>query len=144
MPARLSRLVTVMLVMTLAGSWLTLWPVTYGLGATKRLTARTGVLTGHVLIGPITPIVKADEPAPAVPPEMFTSRHVEIRHSAQGTVLRRVRLSAVGTYRVRLAPGTYVVEVVPGGFTKGKGPLTVQVRRGTITEASFEIDTGMQ
>lgn len=144
MPARLSRTVAVMMLIAFTGSWLTLWPVTYGLGATKRLTARSGVLTGHVMIGPMTPVQREDEPPQAAPAEAFTSRQVEVRRVAGGPVLLRTRLHGDGSYRLRLAAGTYVVDVVPGGFEKGKGPQTVTVRRGQTTQADFDIDTGIR
>lgn len=144
MPARLSRLVSTMLLIAFAGAWLTLWPVTYGLAATQRLTKRSGVLTGHALIGPMTPIQKDGEPPADVPAEVYTSRHLEVRRVAGGPVVCKTRLRADGSYRVRLAAGTYVVDVVPGGFEKGKGPQTVTVRRGRTTQADFDIDTGIR
>ena len=141
---RLSRLVAVMLVLSFAGSWLTLWPVTYGLGATNKLARRTGVLTGHLLIGPMTPVQKADEPPAAVPAEMYTSRRVVIRRTVDGPVVVKVQVRRDGSYRVRLKPGVYFVDVDPGGFEKGKGPQTVTIHRGDTTVADFDIDTGIR
>ncbi len=144
LPPRLPRLFAAMFVITFVGSWLTLWPITYGLGATHKLSARTGVLTGHVLIGPLTPVQKADEPPAAVPAAMFTSRFVVVRRVADGPVVVKARLRADGSYRVRLLPGTYLVDIEPGGFEKGKGPQSVTITRGGQASADFDIDTGIR
>lgn len=141
---RLSRVVLIMMFITFAGSWLTLWPVTYGLGATKRLTARTGVLVGRVLLGPMTPVQQADQPPAVAPADAFTTRFAVVRRVAGGPVVVKARLKGDGTYRLRLAPGTYIVDIEPGGFEKGKGPQTVTITRGATTSADFDLDTGIR
>ena len=103
-------------------------------------TATSGI-SGVVLIGPICPVMRVDEPCPDQP---FAAT-LRIRDS-QGRELCTVASGEDGRFQVSLPPGTY--ELVP--LTGGAGGLPVAaaqwvaVAPGQYTEVIVSYDSGIR
>jgi hypothetical protein len=105
----------------------------------------TGVLEGHVTIGPLVPVVREGEPEPSPGPEVYASRQIVIYASDGRTEVARVQIDGQGNYRVTLAVGTYVVDINHAGIDTAKDlPKTVEIVAGQTTRLDVEIDTGIR
>jgi hypothetical protein len=106
---------------------------------------QTGVLEGNVKIGPLQPVEQEGVPTPTIPPEVFTSRSLNIFQADGATLVVNVPFQADGTYRVELPPGRYVVDVPTNGLERGIDlPKTVTIEGGQTTRLDIEIDTGIR
>lgn len=104
----------------------------------------TGILKGKVMVGPICPVERVDQPCPA-PPEAYTSREVIIKSASDDTTIARKNFNPDGTYQFELPPGTYVVEIPAAGAGGSRDlPKTVYIILGQTTIFNFEIDTGIR
>lgn len=105
----------------------------------------TGTLQGRVAIGPLQPVVRADEPTPVVPPEVYAARQIVIYTADGQTQITRVPIGPDGTYQVALRAGSYVVDINRGGMDSSKDlPANVQIVAGQTTTLDVEIDTGIR
>lgn len=105
----------------------------------------TGVLQGHVTIGPLVPVVREGEPEPTPGPEVYASRQIVIYASDGQTEVARVQIDGKGNYRVELAVGTYVVDINHAGIDMAKElPKTVEIESGQVTRLDVDIDTGIR
>lgn len=107
----------------------------------------TGTLEGKVTVGPLTPVVRAGEPEPTPPPEVFTSRGLAIFKADGQTLVKRLAFQADGTYQVELPAGQYVVDLDHQRNTieHARGlPAQVEIRAGEITQLDIDIDTGIR
>ena len=105
----------------------------------------TGVLQGHVTIGPLVPVVREGEPEPTPAPEVYASRQIVIYAADGQTEVTRVQIDAQGNYRVELAVGTYAVDINHAGIDIGKElPKTVEIESGQVTRLDVDIDTGIR
>jgi len=105
----------------------------------------SGFLVGEVTVGPLTPVERAGAPTPTPPPEVFTSRALNIFKQDGKTLVQRVPFEADGTYRVELPAGTYVVDIEHTGIDSASGlPTTLVIRPGGTTRLDVDIDTGIR
>jgi hypothetical protein len=105
----------------------------------------TGVLQGHVTIGPLVPVVQEGVPEPTPAPEVYASRQIVIYASDGQTEIARVQIDGQGNYRVELAVGTYVVDINHAGIDMAKElPKTVELVASQTTRLDVEIDTGIR
>jgi hypothetical protein len=105
----------------------------------------TGVLQGHVTIGPLVPVVQEGQPEPTPGPEVYASRQIVIYAQDGQTEVARVQIDAKGNYRVELPVGTYVVDINHVGIDMAKElPKTVEIKSGQVTRLDVEIDTGIR
>jgi len=105
----------------------------------------TGVLQGHVTIGPLVPVVQEGVPEPTPGPEVYASRQIVIYASDGQTEVARVQIDGKGNYRVELAVGTYVVDINHAGIDMAKElPQTVEIGSGQVTRLDVDIDTGIR
>ena len=105
----------------------------------------TGVLQGHVTIGPLVPVAREGEPEPTPGPEVYASRQIVIYASDGQTEVARVQIDGKGNYRVELPVGTYVVDINHAGIDMAKElPKKVEIRSGQVTRLDVEIDTGIR
>jgi hypothetical protein len=105
----------------------------------------SGVLTGHVSIGPLVPVVREGVPEPTPAPEVYAARQVVIYRSDGRKEIARAGIDASGDYRVDLAPGNYVVDINHGGIDMASGlPAEIQIQAGQITRLDIDIDTGIR
>jgi hypothetical protein len=105
----------------------------------------TGILQGHVTIGPLVPVVREGEPEPTPAPEVYASRQIVIYAADGQTEVTRVQIDGQGNYQVGLPVGTYVVDINRAGIDRGIGlPATVQIEANEVTRLDVDIDTGIR
>jgi hypothetical protein len=109
------------------------------------VTRETGVLEGHVTIGPLVPVVREGEPEPTPAPEVYASRQIVVYAQDGQTEVARVQIDGRGNYRVELPAGTYVVDINHVGIDSSKDlPKTVEIKPGEATRLDVDIDTGIR
>ncbi len=105
----------------------------------------TGVLQGHVTIGPLVPVVREGEPEPTPAPEVYAIRQMVIYAEDGWTEVTKVQIDAQGNYRVSLPVGTYVVDINHVGIDRGIDlPATAKIESQEVTRLDVEIDTGIR
>jgi hypothetical protein len=105
----------------------------------------TGRLTGHVSIGPLRPVERVGEPTLTPPPEVFTSRSINIFAADGATLVTSVKINPNGTYAVTLPPGNYVVNIARSGIDRARNlPKAVTIASGATVELDIDIDTGIR
>jgi hypothetical protein len=105
----------------------------------------SGFLEGHVTIGPLSPVVRADQPEPTPGPEVYAQRQVVI-YNVQGIrEIARVQIDGRGNYRVALPAGDYTVDINRLGIDHGLDlPRQVAITANTTTRLDIQIDTGIR
>ncbi len=104
----------------------------------------TGLLSGTVNIGPLTPVERVGVPTPIPPPEMFTTRGIII-HKENGALVATLTFTPDGTYSVSLPIGTYRVELIPTGIDHADElPAIVVIHENQNTILNLTIDTGIR
>jgi hypothetical protein len=105
----------------------------------------TGTLQGHVSIGPLQPVARADEPTPVVPPEVYAARQIVVTNADDQADSYRVPIGPDGTYQVALAPGSYLVDFNRVGIDFSKDlPATAEIAAGQTITLNVIIDTGIR
>ena len=105
----------------------------------------TGVLEGHVTIGPLTPVVQEGVPEPTVAPDVYAARQVVVYAADGRRELARVQIDSHGDYRVALPVGSYLVDVNHVSIGGGIGlPQQVEIVEGETIRLDIEIDTGIR
>ncbi|NIM94130.1 MAG: hypothetical protein GTO18_10520 [Anaerolineales bacterium] len=113
--------------------------------ACSPTTEETGILEGHVTIGPLVPVVREGVPEPTPAPEVFAARKVVVYREDNGKEVARLDIDADGNYRGVLPVGTYVVDINHQGIDFAKGfPIVVEIRSGQVTRLDVDIDTGIR
>jgi hypothetical protein len=110
--------------------------------ATASPDAVLGVVSGTVLVGPVCPVERLDNPC-EVPPQTYTSRSVVVYQVDQTTLVRQQPLSSTGTYSLSLAPGTYWLQITPAGIGEGEKKRVI-VTADSLQVVDFDIDTGIR
>ena len=106
---------------------------------------QTGILAGHVTIGPLMPVERVGQPTPAPPPETYTARGLVITRAGGYATPVSVPFNPDGSYRLELEPGQYVVDIKPLGMDSAAGlPAIVTIRAGQTVTLDIEIDTGIR
>lgn len=109
----------------------------------------TVLLQGAVTIGPITPVEKPGE-CPPVPPEVFSSRHLNVYDAYGKKVVREVYFTQIGQtasgyYTAQIAPGTYTIDINHVGIDRADGlPKKVTVSADETVTIDVNIDTGIR
>ncbi len=110
--------------------------------------AGMALLWGKVTVGPLTPVERAPEKGKAptpIPPQVFTSRSIDILQPNGMTLVQNVPFNGDGTYQVELPPGNYIVKLSGGGMGRAAGlPKMVQLQAGQVEEMDINIDTGIR
>jgi hypothetical protein len=105
----------------------------------------TGVLEGHVTIGPLVPVLREGEPEPTVAPEVFAARQIVIFKSGGRKEAARVEIDSNGNYRVELPVGSYTVDINHSGIDMAKGlPAEITIQADQVTRLDVDIDTGIR
>jgi len=113
---------------------------------TAARSQNTGTLAGRVTIGPLSPgPVRAGVTPPPIPPEVYTSRTIQI-FAADGTALvTNVKINSDGTYSVALPSGNYVVNLARNGIDRARGlPKTITIESGKTVQLDIDVDTGIR
>jgi hypothetical protein len=105
----------------------------------------SGTLEGHVTIGPLMPVQRADVPEPTPPPEMYAQYEILIYAQDGRTEVARARIDSGGDYRVTLGVGTYMVNINRQGISRGIDlPQKVTISSQQVTRLDIQIDTGIR
>jgi hypothetical protein len=105
----------------------------------------SGTLEGHVTIGPLMPVQRADVPEPTPPPEMYAQYEILIYAQDGRTEVARARIDSGGDYRVTLGVGTYIVNINRQGISHGIDlPQKVTISSQQVTRLDIQIDTGIR
>ena len=105
----------------------------------------TGVLEGHVTVGPLSPVVQEGVPEPTPAPEVYAERKIVIYAEDGQQEVTRVDIDASGNYRVTLPVGVYVVDISHLGVDYSKGlPQQVEIKSQQTTQLDVNIDTGIR
>jgi hypothetical protein len=120
------------------------WTETAELSACLNSPAKvsSGLVTGHITLGPNCPVEQADKPCPPSP-EAYTSREAIAYATDQVTVKARVHLTADGNYTLTLPPGQYYIQISPAGIGPGE-KKSVTVKANQTATVNFDIDTGIR
>jgi hypothetical protein len=105
----------------------------------------TGILEGHVSIGPLVPVLREGEPEPTPAPEIYAGRQIVVFSSDGRREITRVEIDGQGNYRVTLPAGSYLVDINHAGIDSAAGlPAEVEILAGQITRLDVDIDTGIR
>jgi hypothetical protein len=105
----------------------------------------SGELVGTVTIGPLSPVQQIGMPAPTPPPEVYTSRGLNIYHSDGQTLYAQLKFQPDGTFSIFLPAGVYVIALIPNGIDHAEGlPETIRIEEGKTTTLAISIDTGIR
>jgi hypothetical protein len=119
--------------------------LTFILAACASASLETGILEGHVTIGPLTPVMQQGVSEPTLAPEVYAARQIIIFSKDGATELARVQIGADGNYRWELAPGSYMVDINHAGIDFSKGlPTSVEILPNETTRLDVQIDTGIR
>jgi len=105
----------------------------------------TGILEGHVSIGPLVPVLREGEPEPTPAPEVYAGRQIVVFSSGGRREITRVEIDGQGNYRVALPAGSYLVDINHAGIDSAAGlPAEVEILPGQTTRLDVDIDTGIR
>jgi hypothetical protein len=104
-----------------------------------------GVVTGQVVIRPISPAEEEGEPTPTPWPDLYEGREILIYGPDGEEVIRRAEIDHEGSYREELPPGTYVVDIKRVGPVNAAGlPKTIELASGETVRIDVVIDSGIR
>lgn len=105
----------------------------------------TGILQGHVTIGPLVPVQQVGEAEPVPAPEVYAARQIVIFSADGQTEIARAQIDAEGNYSIELPADVYQVDINRIGIDFAKGlPTFITIVAGGITVLDVDIDTGMR
>lgn len=105
----------------------------------------TGILQGHVTIGPLVPVQQVGEADPIPAPEVYAARQIVIFSADGQTEIARAEIDAEGNYSIELPTEVYQVDINRIGIDFAYGlPAFVTIVAGGITLLDVDIDTGMR
>ena len=115
------------------------------LAACTSLPRKTGILAGHVDIGPLTPVEQVGVPTPTPAPEVYAARQIVIYAADGKTEITKVAINSKGEYQVTLVAGTYWIDINHSGMDRGIDlPKKIEILTGQITALDISIDTGIR
>lgn len=105
---------------------------------------QTGLLSGKVIVGPLTPVERLGVPTPIPPPEVFTTRGITI-YKENGTLVKMLYFNPDGTFSVPLPIGTYRIELIQKGIDHASElPAIVVIQEHQTMILNLTIDTGIR
>jgi hypothetical protein len=116
----------------------------YSTACRPRITG-VGILTGHVTIGPLAPVLREGETEPTPSPEIYAQREVVIFDARGKREINRVQVDANGNYKIELPTGVYTVDINRIGIDTAAGlPTQIELRPDEIVRLDISIDTGIR
>jgi len=105
----------------------------------------TGILQGHVTIGPLVPVQRVGIPDPTPAPEVYAARQMVIFSADGRNEIARADISPQGNYSIELPAGDYTVDINRLGIDFAAGfPATVNIHPDQTTVLDVDIDTGIR
>jgi hypothetical protein len=107
------------------------------------------VLSGHVSIGPLSPVERLGVPTATPAAELYAAWRVVIYNPDMSKEITRAEIGAQGNYAIELPPGKYQVDIIHlgivGSIERGVNlPAPVEIRSGETTTLDIQIDTGIR
>ena len=96
-------------------------------------------IDGLVLLGPMCPVQRADDPCPDRPYQAWIGVQ-----TATGLTVTRVQSREDGRFRIGLRPGAYVLVPETEGPFPMAGDVPVDVEAGVYAEVVVSYDTGIR
>lgn len=112
-------------------------------GVRKPLKMSDGGIEGKIVMGPMCPVERKDQPCPDKPLEAS----IEIQDQGDQDNKRRIRSGKDGRFRIDLAPGKYKLTPMapnPGAPPRAPGPQSVTVESGKYTQVTIKYDSGIR
>lgn len=107
--------------------------------------ATFAILKGKVTVGPLTPVMKLDQPTTTPAPAVFTSRAINIYNDETQALVQKVNFKPDGTYYAELPAGRYRIELVKNGMDRARElPKVIVLERGQAIILDIDIDTGIR
>ena len=97
-------------------------------------------IEGTVLIGPVCPVERPNDPNCADKPYQASLKLL----NPAGTEVGRFITDKDGTFRVGLEPGRYTIESVKAGVLPSFAPQTVDVTAGSYAKLILLFDSGIR
>lgn len=105
----------------------------------------SGVLHGHVTIGPLVPVLVEGELPPTPSPEVYAARRILIIEPEGLNVIASLEIDAAGNYYAELPAGSYLVDINYAGIDRANGlPQRITITSGSVLRLDIEIDTGIR
>jgi hypothetical protein len=106
----------------------------------------SGILAGHVDIGPLQPVARAGEPEPTPSPEVYGTWQIVVFNETGKREIAQAIINSSGDYQVQLSMGTYKVtaEPISGGGLGQQQIYVVEIQNESVTKLDLEIDTGIR
>jgi hypothetical protein len=115
------------------------------ISACATQTQETGVLEGHVSIGPLSPVVQEGVPEPTPAPELYAERKIVIYAEDGQQEITQVDIDGSGNYRATLPVGVYMVDINHLGVDFSKAlPQKVEIKSQQTVQLDIAIDTGIR
>jgi hypothetical protein len=115
------------------------------LSACTSVAPESGILEGHVSIGPLTPVQQEGVPTPTPWPGLYSGRSIVIFDLHAEKEIARAAIDAQGNYRITLPIGLYIVDINHVGIDMGVDlPALVVIDPHQTTKLDIEIDTGIR
>jgi hypothetical protein len=106
----------------------------------------SGILAGHIDIGPLQPVARAGEPEPTPSPEVYGAWQIVVFNETGKREITQAIINSSGDYQVQLSMGTYKVtaEPISGGGLGHQQIFTIEIIRNKTTQLDIAIDTGIR
>lgn len=115
------------------------------LSACSALPQETGVLAGHVTIGPLQPVVREGVPEPTPGPEVFAARKILVLSQDGRREIARLSIGPDGNYQAILPVGRYLIDIAGSAIERAAGlPQEIEILSGRVTLLDIDIDTGIR
>ena len=114
------------------------------LGAIAGAEEKSGIVEGHINIGPLTPVLREGAPSPVISAEGYRDLQLAIFKADGKTKVSELSIDKSGNFRQSLEPGTYVIAMPPRRITKANLPKTIEIVSGQTIRVDIEIDTGIR
>jgi len=130
-----------------------------GISQSPKTSEQTGIIKGKVIVGPICPVERLDEPC-ELAPEVYTTREIAVYHGtgyvgggtrngggAESVALYidKMYFNEDGSYKFELPPGEYMLDIIKSGIDRSPElpqPITIELDKTKIFD--FNIDTGIR
>lgn len=105
---------------------------------------KNGTISGHVKIGPISPVQRVGEEE-VVPPEMYKEYKIVLISGDGKKEIGRYKIDGKGNYKIVVPAGDYrIIWDGPAGRMLKLGTKNIKVKEGKTTKMDFDIDTGIR
>ena len=103
---------------------------------------KEGFLEGHVSIGPLCPVEPCNINQHQLE-KIYDARNISI-YSENKILVKHIKLTKTGDYKVALNPGRYVVDTIHGIGGSKDLPKEIKIESGKIIRLNIDIDTGIR